>query len=427
MNDLVLGIDVGTSGVRIAAIDHAANVVALATAAVPAAHRSGHRITQDSAVWARGLGEAMARLASMIELSRVSALAVDGTSGTLVAIDDRGVSVAPGSLYNDRAEDADISAVERIAPAQAAVHGATSPLARAMRLLRTPGAKRVLHQADWIAAQFTGRFNVSDESNALKTGYDPVGRRWPGWIAATGVTSSQLPAVIAAGSIIGHVSAEASRRFGLSTQTVIVAGMTDGCAAFMATGAARPGDAVTSLGSTLVLKLASEVPLFAPEYGIYSHRIGDLWLAGGASNAGGAALAQFFSVERLRELSSRIDPDLSTGLDYYPLPAPGERFPLNDPALAPRLTPRPDDDAVFLQGLFEGIARVEALGYRRLSELGGSGLAKVTTVGGGAANETWRRIREATLGIPVVASENDEAAVGVARLALSGVRAGSST
>jgi sugar (pentulose or hexulose) kinase len=357
----------------------------------------------------------------------VSALAVDGTSGTLVAIDDRGVPLAPGSLYNDRADDADIRAVERVAPPQAAVHGATSPLARAMRLLRTPGTTRVLHQADWIAAQLTGCFDVSDESNALKTGYDPVDRRWPDWIAATGVASSQLPGVVAAGSIIGQVSAEASRRFGLSTQTVVVAGMTDGCAAFMATGALRPGDAVTSLGSTLVLKLASEKPLFAPEYGIYSHRIGDLWLAGGASNTGGAVLAQFFSAEQLRELSSRIDPSVSTGLDYYPLPAPGERFPINDPALAPRLIPRPDDDAVFLQGLFEGIARVEALGYRRLSELGGPRLARVISVGGGAANETWRRIRAAALGVPVVASANDEAAVGVARLALSGVGAGSSS
>jgi len=427
MSDLVLGIDVGTSGVRIAAIDHAAKVVAVATAAMPATHRDGQRITQDAAVWARGLDEAMARLASMIELSRVRALAVDGTSGTLVAIDDRGVPLAPGSLYNDRADDTDISAVERVAPPQAAVHGATSPLARARRLLRTPGTARVLHQADWISAQLTGRFDVSDESNALKTGYDPVDRRWPDWIAAAGVASSQLPAVVAAGSIIGQVSAEASRRFGLSTQTVVVAGMTDGCAAFMATGAAKPGDAVTSLGSTLVLKLASEAPLFAPEYGIYSHRIGDLWLAGGASNTGGAVLAQFFSAEQLRELSSRIDPSVSTGLDYYPLPAPGERFPINDPALAPRLTPRPDEDAAFLQGLFEGIARVEALGYRRLSELGGPRLARVISVGGGAANETWRRIRAAALGVPVVASANDEAAVGVARLALGGIGAGSSS
>jgi D-ribulokinase len=427
MSDLVLGIDVGTSGVRIAAIDHAAKVVAVATAAMPAAQRDGQRITQDASVWARGLSDAMTRLASMIELSRVGALAVDGTSGTLIGIDERGIPVSAGSLYNDRADGADIDAVERVAPPQAAVHGATSPLARAMRLLRTAGTASVLHQADWIAAQFTGRFDVSDESNALKTGYDPVGRRWPDWISAAGVETSKLPAVVAAGIIIGQVSMEASRRFGLSTKTVVVAGMTDGCAAFMATGAAKPGDAVTSLGSTLVLKLASEVPLFAPEYGIYSHRIGDLWLAGGASNTGGAVLAQFFSSEQLRELSARIDPSVSTGLDYYPLPASGERFPINDPARASRLTPRPDDDAVFLQGMFEGIARIEALGYRRLSELGGPKLTGVATVGGGAANEVWRRIRAVALGVPVVASENDEAAVGVARLAGRALATGSSS
>jgi sugar (pentulose or hexulose) kinase len=194
--------------------------------------------------------------------------------------------------------------------------------------------------------------------------------------------------------------------------------MTDGCAAFMATGAAKPGDAVTSLGSTLVLKLASEKPLSAPEYGIYSHRIGDLWLAGGASNSGGAALAQFFTPEQIRDISLRIDPGVSTGLDYYPLPSRGERFPINDPAIEPRMTPRPDDDAVFLQALFEGIANIEALGYRRLSELGGPLPTRVITVGGGAANEVWRRIRARKIGVPIATSESEEAAVGVARLAL---------
>jgi sugar (pentulose or hexulose) kinase len=427
MSDLVLGIDVGTSGVRVAAIDHAADVVAFATAAMPAAHRDGQRITQEASVWERALDAAMARLASMIELSRVRALAVDGTSGTLIGVDDHGIPLSAGSLYNDRADDADIEIVERVAPPHAAVHGATSPLARAMRLLRVPGTTRVLHQADWMAAQFTGRFDISDESNALKTGYDPVARRWPSWIAASGVAPSRLPAIAAVGSIIGQVSAEASRRFGLTAQTIVVTGMTDGCAAFMATGASRPGDAVTSLGSTLVLKLASEVPLFAPEYGIYSHRIGDLWLAGGASNSGGAVLAQYFSAEQLREISSRINTGISSGLDYYPLPASGERFPINDPALAPRLTPRSDDDALFLQGMFEGIAGIEALGYQRLAELGGPAVTRVVTVGGGAANETWRRIRAAALGVPVMASANDEAAIGVARLALNALGTGASS
>jgi sugar (pentulose or hexulose) kinase len=219
------------------------------------------------------------------------------------------------------------------------------------------------------------------------------------------------------------VSAEAARRFGLLTRAVVVAGATDGCAAFLATGADKPGDAVTSLGSTLVVKLASEQPLLAPEYGIYSHRIGDLWLAGGASNTGGAVLAQFFTAEEIRETSRRIDPGTATGLDYYPLPARGERFPINDPAFEPRMTPRPDDDAVFLQALFEGIANIEARGYRRLAELGGPQLTGVTTVGGGAANEIWSRIRATALGVPVLTSGSNEAAVGVARLALRAIGA----
>lgn len=421
MIDLVLGIDVGTSGVRVAAIDQAGHIAAFAASSMPAPLREGPRITQDPAEWVRALGEAMARLASAVDLARISALAVDGTSGTLVAVDELGRPAAAGSLYNDRADDTAVAAVGRVAPARAAVHGATSPLARAARLQRPSHVAGIIHQADWIAGQFSGRFDISDENNALKTGYDPVSRTWPDWIEAAGVERDKLPAVVPAGTAIGEVTADAARRYGVPNRAAVVAGSTDGCAAFLATGADKPGDAVTSLGSTLVLKLASEQPLFAPEYGLYSHRIGDMWLAGGASNTGGAVLAQFFTPKAIADLSRQIDPGASTGLDYYPLPAPGERFPINDPALAPRMAPRPADDAVFLHALLEGIAKIEALGYRRLAELGGPPLTGVSTVGGGAANESWSRIRATALGVPLRMPVSDEAAVGVARLALRAV------
>lgn len=61
-------------------------------------------------------------------------------------------------------------------------------------------------------------------------------------------------------------------------------------------------------------------------------------------------LKQIFSGDQLQQLSSQIDPSHPSGLDYYPLTKPGERFPVNDPQLQPRLEPRPDDDALFLQG-----------------------------------------------------------------------------
>lgn len=61
-------------------------------------------------------------------------------------------------------------------------------------------------------------------------------------------------------------------------------------------------------------------------------------------------LRSFFDDAALAALTERVDLASPSGLDYYPLVAPGERFPVNDPALAPRLTPRPADDALFLQG-----------------------------------------------------------------------------
>ena len=229
MSDLALGIDIGSSGVRLAAIDPDRQIVAFADAAMPAAQRDGDRITQDPAVWARALDDAMARLGATVDLARIGALAVDGTSGTLVAVDAAGRPVAAASLYNDKADDADIAAVAGAAPANSAAHGATSPLARAMRLQRLDGVARILHQADWIAGQMSGRFDISDENNALKTGYDPMERNWPKWIAATGVAQDLLPAVVPAGTVVGGVCAEAAkRRFGLSATAVVVAGTTDG-------------------------------------------------------------------------------------------------------------------------------------------------------------------------------------------------------
>lgn len=61
-------------------------------------------------------------------------------------------------------------------------------------------------------------------------------------------------------------------------------------------------------------------------------------------------LRQHFSNEQLQQLSQRINLAQPSGLDYYPLVGPGERFPVNDPGMQPRLMPRPDDDALFLQG-----------------------------------------------------------------------------
>jgi D-ribulokinase len=417
MTNVVIGIDIGTSGVRVAAADQTNALLAMATAPIAAPLKTGLRILQDTAIW----WEAVAAALRGLELGgkTVKAIAVDGTSGTIVPVSEAGTPAGLASMYNDVADEAGLAAVAAVAPYETAALGNTSPLARALRL--KADNVHIIHQADWIAGQFSGRFDVTDENNALKSGYDPVARQWPAWIARTGFDVARFPSVVPAGERIGTIRPGIADRFGLPRDAAIVAGTTDGCAAFLASGASSPGDGVTSLGTTLTLKLLSDQPVFAPHYGIYSHRIGDQWLAGGASNSGGAVLGLFFSKEDIARLTPLLDPTHPTGLDYYPLPMPGERFPFNDPAFVPRLTPRPEHDRVFFQAILEGIAAVEALGYRRLAELGASPLVSIRATGGGAANTAWTKIRLKALGVPEKPSLSEHAAVGTARLAWRGV------
>ncbi len=415
--EAVLGIDIGTSGVRIAATDRANALKAMSAAPIQAPLQSGGRILQDPQIWWDALLKAFATL----DLSGldIRAIAVDGTSGTILPVDESGAPLGLASMYNDVCEATQLALVAAAAPRETAALGSTSPLARAMAM--QGGAARIIHQADWIVGQLSGAYDVTDENNALKSGYDPVAREWPGWIAAAGFDPALFPRVVPAGTRVATLRPDFAAQLGLRPDVAIVAGTTDGCAAFLASGASEPGDGVTSLGTTLTLKLLSDRPVFAPDFGIYSHRIGDQWLAGGASNTGGAAIGKFFSKDDLARLTPLLEPDHPTGLDYYPLPKPGERFPVNDPAYPPRLDPRPADDRVFFQAILEGIARIEAIAYAKLGELGASRLASIRTAGGGASNAAWTAIRLKALDVPEKPSLSEHAAVGTARLAWRGI------
>ena len=419
MRDAYIGIDLGTSGVRACAIDAAGNVLSETRAVLPppASPCAGCH-EQPAPLWWEATRTV---LDDMLPNRRFSprAISVDGTSGTLLLCDRTGTPLSPGLMYNDRRAVDEAARLKPIAPPTAAVHSATSALAKLLYLQHAlpRNTAHALHQADWIAGKLSGNFGCSDENNALKLGYDPVQRCWPDWLQRSPVARHLLPEVLPVGERSGMLRAELGRRWQCRRPVAIVAGTTDSNAATLASGLRRAGEASTALGSTLVLKVFSERPVYSAEDGIYSHRLGDRWLVGGASNSGGAVLGQYFSPDELAALSAAIRPESDSGLDYYPLPSVGERFPVNDPGMRPRLQPRPADDALFLHGLLEGIARIEHQGYRKLASLGAPYPHRVLTTGGGAGNRVWTRIRERLLGIPVEQARHSEAAYGSALVA----------
>ena len=413
MRSYSLGIDVGTSGVRAAVIDENANVLAFASTRFSALGGD----PRAPATWRRALEATLRRLGIDCDLTRIAALAVDGTSGTMIAIDGDGEPIGPARMYDEPCDDpAVLARIEANAPPGSAALGSTSALARVLLMQDRPGVAKVIHQADWLTGILSGRFDRTDENNALKTGYDPILRQWPDWIARAGAQIAKLPQVSQPGTPVGDAGAFA-QRIGLTARTRVCAGTTDGCASFLATGACEIGDAVTALGSTLVIKLLCDAPVNAPEYGVYSHRLGERWLAGGASNTGGKVIESLFPGEDLEALSAALRPEEPTRLHLYPLARPGERFPINDPALPPRLTPRPPERARFFQAVLEGIAEIEALAYRRLEELGAPPIRSVRSIGGGAANRGWTQIRRGLMTAPFATALSQEACVGTALLA----------
>ena len=421
MRALFLGLDVGTSGVRARAIDEDGAPVASARAPLPSAHEG----VADAEDWWRAARAALASLDGALEaqgqaMTAIRAAAVDATSGSMVLVDDALVPVTPGLLYDSAGFAPEAEAIARHAPPGSAALGPASAPARMLRLQASDGegrARHLFHQADFVLARLTGRAGLSDEANALKLGHDPETRAWPGWFEAAGIRTALLPEVRPVGAPAGRVAPEVAAGLRLDPDLALFAGATDSVAAFLATGVEALGRAVTSLGTTLAIKLLSARRIDDPARGIYSHRLGDLWLAGGASNTGGGVLLQHLTAEEIASLSSRIDPERDTGLRYYPLPRPGERFPVADPDLPPRLAPRPSDDARFLQGMLEGVARIERAGYDALVELGAPAPDRVLTAGGGAANPAWTRIRARVLGVPVEPAPQAEAAHGMALLA----------
>jgi sugar (pentulose or hexulose) kinase len=428
---LSLGVDLGSSGLRGAL---------LADEGGPGGHPDDPALGweapypgpfDDPEAWRRGLITLLSVVPEQTR-RRVRAIALDGTSGTLLACRNDG-SLPPPPL--NRALPYHLACFEQAGALAALLdqppgcrdHPAASTsgsLARALRLQATArqaglGTGLLLrHQADWLTGWLLNDWRWGEEGNNVRLGWDLQGRRWLGGVAR-GLGSAVLPEVRASGSVLGPLAPEAASTLGLPEDCRVVAGSTDASAAVLAADPAE-GDGVAVLGTTLVLKQFVDAPLSGA--GISNHRVAGRWLAGGASNAGAGILRRFYDDAQIAELSRQIDPERPTGLHLLPLSSPGERFPVDDPALEPILEPRPVSDARYLQALLEGLTAIEVAGWHALRERGGPPLRRVISLGGGARNSQWRALRARALGVPVLNRPKRTAALGMALLARAGSR-----
>lgn len=424
-----LGIDLGTQGCRVVALDDAGALLASAEHPLRSHRPRPGWHEQDPAAWTEAVAAACRSVTEHLEGRRIGGLSICGTSGTIVLTDAWGRPVTPALMYDDARAAEELPMLAAAWNACAARNGyqlqPTWALPRLAWLLRhTAGtaSARLAHCPDVLAAWLTGGPVATDTSHALKSGYDLVEDRWPvDAFQDAGIPVTVLPPVVRPGSCIGTVSAAVTCQTGLPAGTPVYAGMTDGCAAQIASGAMRVGQWNSALGTTFVLKGVSAQLLHDPLGAVYSHRHPDGgWLPGGASSAGAGVLAQRFPNADLSLMDRLAATRLPTDVVRYPLASTGERFPFVRPDAEPFQIGDPADATEEFAALLQGVAFVERLSLAYMESLGAPVEGAIACTGGATHSLLWLQLRADVLGRCLRVPRYPESAVGMAILAAAG-------
>ncbi|MGX1883686.1 FGGY-family carbohydrate kinase [Streptomyces sp. NPDC055287] len=414
-----LGIDLGTQSVRAVVATTRGHLLGSGSAPLTG-RRTGVRHEQDPGDWWAAVCAATRAALTGVPARRLRALAVCSTSGTVLLTDPYGRPITPGLMYDDgrAAPEADEAGVP---PSW----GLPKALWLARRRDGTVAGRRpvrIAHQADAVTARLTGGPVATDSSHALKTGYDLERASWPEEaLALLGLPTTLFPDVVRPGTRLGTVAEAASAETGIPTGTLVVAGMTDGCAAQIASGALRIGSWNSVLGTTLVLKGVAAVPVHDSTGIVYNHRSPDgNWLPGGASSVGAGALTAAFpgaDPARLDRLAARHEPSVCLA---YPLTSQGERFPFRAPDATAFVIGGGTSEGDRWAALLQGIGYAERLCLDYLHYLGAPVDGPLTFTGGAARSAYWNRLRTDILGRPSRIPEQTEPALGMAVLAAYG-------
>jgi len=424
----LVGLDVGTTGVKALAISPAGDILARAEESYELSTPRPGWAEQDPEDWWRAAERALARLGG-----RPAAVGLSGQMHGLVVLDDRDRVLRPAILWNDQRTGAECAEIEeRVGLARLirltgnrALTGFTAPKLLWLRRHEPDTYARIAHvllPKDYVRLRLTGEhaIDVADASGTLL--FDVAARRWSReMLEALELDPAWLPRTLESPEISGATAG------GIP----VAAGAGDQAAAALGVGVDRPGPVSVVLGTSGVVFAA--LPAFAadPEarVHVFCHAVPGAWHAMGVmlSAAGSLrwlrdTLASDRGYEELIAAAEEWPPG-AEGLTFLPY-LTGERTPHADPrarAAFAGLTVRHDLGA-FVRAVLEGVAYGLRDSLELLRELGVDPQAGHVS-GGGARSEHWLRIVASVLGLPIRRTATDEGSAYGAAL-LGGVAAG---
>jgi gluconokinase len=438
---VIVGLDVGTTGVKAAAFAVGGSWRCVAIREYPLLEPAPGQAVQDPPAILAAAAEALTECVAATKGAEVLAISVGSAMHGLIALDAELRPLTPLITWAD-ARAREQARRLRDSGQAAELHARTgvpahpmSPLAKLMWFgdhdpHGLAAARGWVGLKDYLLAWLTGRL-VTELSSASGTGLlDMAARAWsPEAIALAGISADQLPEILPTTAALPLVAS-----VGLPAGTPVVTGAADGPLGNLGTGALATGVAGLSLGTSGAIRMAVDAPRVDKAGALFCYALTEsIWIVGGAISNGGGIVRWAGRSLAPDVQAAAAHPDAAV-LELAASAPPGSDGLMMLPYLVAERAPLWDPD---LPGAYLGLRREHTRAHLIRAAVEGVGLqlraildrldaiAPVTAVqatGGALRSDLWREILAATLDRPLrIADDAEGTALGAAALGLVGL------
>lgn len=435
---LYIGVDLGTSAVKLLLMDSEGKIQKIVSREYPLYFPHPGWSEQKPEDWFEQSMEGIKELTAECEKDQVAGISFGGQMHGLVALDSEDQVIRPAILWNDGRTGEETDYLNQAIgkdklsqyTANIAFAGFTAPKILWMKKNEPENfakISKIMLPKDYLAYKLSGSFcsDVSDASGMLLM--DVKNRRWSKeMMEICGITEEQLPKLYESYEVVGTLKPEIAEQLGLSERVKVIAGAGDNAAAAVGTGTVGDGMCNISLGTSGTIFISSK------KFGVdehnalhsFAHADGNYHLMGCMLSA--ASCNKWWNEDILKTSDFGAEQAGITRLGenqvFYLPYLMGERSPHNDPDARATFigmtmdTTRED----MTQAVLEGVA----FGLRDSLEVArslGLQIERTKICGGGAKSPLWKKIIANVMNMKVDVIESEEGpALGGAMLAAVG-------
>ena len=439
---LTLGVDLGTSGVRVVAVDDTGMLVAESTRTYPLLTPRPGWTEQRPEAWFGETVAALKELVGKLDGQEVVALGLSGQMHGMVPLDAHGEVVRPALLWNDQRTGEGVAELEAAVPRKTLVARTGNPAITGFQLpkllwLRQEESdnfartRHVLLPKDYLGFKLTGVMAAEPTDASGTNCFEIAQKVWDAEVlAALNLSTELFPDIVSSHEVVGKLTKELSDQTGLPEGLPVVAGAGDNAAAAIGLGLSSrtPGVGSVSLGTSGVVFAPLDAPRGDPQgrVHLFCHADGGYNLLGVTLAAAGSfrwyrdTFRPGVGFDTLTQEAETSEPG-ANGVTFKPYLA-GERTPHLNPDLRGSWTglSLATTQADLVRGVLEGVAFSLRDALDIITPL--APLNEALTTGGGAQSDMWLQLTTDVLELPLTRPKQSQGpAYGAALLALQGM------